>query len=80
MLYTGVTSNLQRRVAQHKNKVMPGFTKRYNCTELVWWEQAESMHSAISREKQLKGGSRAKKEALIEEMNPKLLDLYGDIV
>ncbi|MBT8115311.1 MAG: GIY-YIG nuclease family protein [Arenicella sp.] len=75
VLYTGVTSNLKRRVAQHKARTVPGFTQRYHCTQLVWWEHSDSIYSAIGREKQLKGGSRAKKEALIQQMNPEWRDM-----
>ncbi|NND82893.1 MAG: GIY-YIG nuclease family protein [Gammaproteobacteria bacterium] len=75
VLYTGVTSNLIRRIHQHKTKSAPGFTKRYNCTDLLWWQQSDSIDSAITREKQIKAGSRKKKVALIEEMNPEWRDL-----
>jgi putative endonuclease len=78
-LYTGVTSNLVQRVWQHKEGVADGFTKRYGCKLLVWHQQGDSMEGAILREKQIKAGSRAKKLALIEEMNPEWRDLYGDI-
>lgn len=78
-LYTGVTSNLPQRVWQHREGVADGFTKRYGCKMLVWFEMHETMEAAISREKQIKAGSRKKKLALIEAFNPQWRDLYGDI-
>lgn len=75
-LYTGVTSNLPQRVWQHREGVADGFTKRYGCKLLVWFESHETMEAAIAREKQIKGGSRAKKLALIAAMNPDWHDLY----
>jgi len=78
-LYTGVTSNLPQRVWQHREGVADGFTKRYGCKMLVWFEMAGAMIDAIAREKQIKGGSRAKKLALIEALNPQWRDLFGDI-
>ncbi len=74
-LYTGVTSDLEKRVFEHKNKLMPGFTTRYNITRLVYFETTEDAHSAISREKQIKGWTRAKKIDLIEFTNPNWEDL-----
>ena len=79
-LYTGVTSDLSRRVYEHREHRVPGFTARYGCTLLVWYERYERMVDAIAREKQIKGGSRAKKLALIEALNPQWRDLYGDLV
>ncbi len=79
-LYTGVTSNLPQRVWQHREGVIPGFTKRYGCKLLVWFEAADTMEAAILRDKQIKGGSRAKKLALIEAMNPGWHDLYEQIM
>ena len=78
-LYTGVTSNLPQRAWQHREGVADGFTKKYGCKMLVWFEMADTMGVAITREKQIKGGSRAKKLALIEAMNPEWRDLYEDI-
>ena len=78
-LYTGVTSNLPQRVWQHREGLADGFTRRYNCKVLVWFEQAETMEAAIAREKQIKGGSRASKLALIERLNPGWRDLFDDI-
>ena len=78
-LYTGVTSNLARRAWQHREGVVKGFTDRYDCNSLVWFEAADTMEAAIMREKQIKGGSRGKKLALIEAMNPHWYDLYEQI-
>lgn len=78
-LYTGVTSNLPRRVYQHREGLVPGFTSHYGCNLLVWYEVYETMVDAIAREKQIKGGSRKKKLALIEAMNPRWRDLYEDL-
>jgi len=74
-LYTGVTSDLQRRIWQHKTHVHDGFTKRYNVTKLVWFAEFARIDDAIAFEKGLKGKSRAKKIALIEESNPRWNDL-----
>ena len=78
VLYTGVTSDLQKRIYQHKHKVMLGFTSKYKCNSLVWYEQADEITAAITREKQIKAGSRKKKEALINTMNPRWEDLAKD--
>jgi predicted GIY-YIG superfamily endonuclease len=75
-LYCGVTSDLARRAYQHRTGAGEGFTKRYGCTRLVWYDFCDRMDDAIAREKQIKGGSRAKKLALIEAMNPNWDDLY----
>ena len=77
-LYTGMTGNLERRVAEHKQKLVPGFTARYNITRLVWFESTPDVKSAIAREKQIKGWLRAKKVALIESVNPQWRDLSED--
>ncbi len=74
-LYTGVTSNLVQRDWLHKEKILDGFTKKYGCTLLVYYESCDTMEEAILREKQLKGGSRKKKIALIQNMNPNWDDL-----
>ena len=79
-LYTGVTSNLSQRVHQHREGVTPGFVKLYGCKLLVYYERYDDMDSAIAREKQLKAGSRKRKLALIEALNPHWRDLYGDFV
>ena len=78
-IYTGVTSILVQRVWQHRTGVTKGFTTKYGCKMLVWYELHDDMHGAIAREKQLKGGSRAKKIELIEAMNPEWRDLWDDI-
>ncbi|HEX8063430.1 MAG TPA: GIY-YIG nuclease family protein [Allosphingosinicella sp.] len=78
-IYTGVTSDLPKRVWQHKSGTS-GFTARYGCKLLVWYELHGEMLPAIAREKQLKGGSRKRKLALIEAMNPEWKDLYESIV
>ncbi|MBU1907503.1 GIY-YIG nuclease family protein [Patescibacteria group bacterium] len=75
VLYTGVTSELKQRVYQHKTKVFPGFTAKYNVTKLVYFEVAENAESAIMREKQIKAGSRQKKIDLIQSINPDWDDL-----
>jgi putative endonuclease len=75
VLYIGVTSNLENRVSQHKIKFFEGFTADYNCCRLVYYERYASPTSAIAREKQLKGWTRAKKLALIRKMNPTWIDL-----
>lgn len=77
-LYTGVTNDLRRRVYEHKNKLVPGFTARYNVTLLVYFEETPNVNSAIAREKQIKGWSRAKKVALIEATNPQWQDLSAE--
>lgn len=79
-LYVGVTSDLVKRVYEHKAKLVKGFTSRYNVDKLVWFEQSESIESAIAREKQLKEWKRAWKIELIEETNPYWNDLYASIV
>jgi putative endonuclease len=77
-LYVGVTRDLERRVWEHKQKTIPGFTKRYNLTMLVYCESYPDPLSAIAREKELMGWLRAKKVALIERENPRWLDLSAD--
>ncbi|MFQ5799118.1 MAG: GIY-YIG nuclease family protein [Bacteroidota bacterium] len=74
-LYTGVTNNLLRRVDEHKRKLVPGFTRKYNIIRLVYYEATTDIGVAIAREKQIKGWLRAKKIALIESLNPKWEDL-----
>ena len=74
-LYTGVTNDLVRRVDQHKRKVLEGFTKRYDLTMLVFYEETPDVHVAIAREKQIKGWLRERKIALVESMNPNWQDL-----
>lgn len=79
-LYTGVTSNLVKRVYEHKNNTTLGFSSKYNCRILVYYEMYECMEHAILREKQIKGGSRKKKIELIEHLNPNWEDLYNNIM
>jgi putative endonuclease len=74
-LYTGVTSNLPKRAFEHRERLVKGFSKRYGCKMLVWYEPHETMIGAITREKQIKAGSRAKKLALIGSLNPEWNDL-----
>jgi len=74
-LYTGVTNNLMRRVHEHKNKLVPGFTSKYNIKLLVYFESTSDVNEAILREKHIKGWLRAKKIKLIESMNPEWKDL-----
>jgi putative endonuclease len=70
-LCTGVTNDLAKRVYQHKNKLLPGFTAKYNITRLVYFEETNDVQSALAREKQIKGWLRKKKVTLIESLNPK---------
>ena len=79
-LYTGVTNDLARRGFEHKSKAAAGFTSKYNCFKLVYYEMVEDVSSAIAREKQLKDGPRRKKIDLINKMNPDWRDLYSEIV
>jgi putative endonuclease len=79
-IYVGVTSDLPKRAWQHRAGEVDGFTKRYACKRLVWFELHATMEHAIIREKQLKGGSRLKKIALIEASNPEWRDLFFEIV
>ena len=78
-LYVGVTSDLARRVWEHKNKVVEGFTKEYGLDRLVYYEVFEDIENAILREKQLKGKTRQKKLDLINDSNPYWIDLYEQI-
>ncbi len=80
VLYIGVTSNLPKRIYEHKTKVVEGFSKRYNLNKLVYYEISPSILSAIEREKQLKSKKRVYKEALINEFNPEWIDLYERIL
>lgn len=78
VLYIGVTNNLKRRLYEHQEQLIPGFTKRYNLHKLVYYEQFREVEEAISREKQLKGWKRARKDSLISETNPQWRDLSED--
>jgi putative endonuclease len=76
VLYTGVTSNLQKRLAEHREGIhINAFTRKYNCHKLIYFEGFNRIEDAIAREKQIKGGSRAKKESLINSINPNWNDL-----
>jgi putative endonuclease len=79
-LYVGVTSNLVKRIWEHKNNMVEGFTKRYGVHQLVWYELHASMESALAREKRLKDWKRSWKLELIEKNNPDWQDLYSTIV
>ena len=77
VLYTGVTNDLSRRIYEHKNKMVDGFTKKYNLTKLVYFDEFGDVSDAISAEKKIKGWLRVKKIALIESMNPEWRDIYS---
>jgi len=79
VLYTGVTNNIRKRVYEHKNKLVDGFTKKYNVVKLVYYEAFADFMSAIQREKQIKAGSRRKKEELINSINKEWRDLYDEL-
>jgi len=78
-LYTGVTNDLIRRVYEHKNKLIPGFTSKYNIQYLVYYESTPNINSALEREKQIKGWLRVKKIALVESQNPDWKDLSTEL-
>ncbi len=79
VLYTGVTNDLERRIYEHKNKIVDGFTSKYRVDKLVYFEATNDVNSAIAREKQIKGWVRAKKNALVESVNPMWNDLYENL-
>ena len=79
-LYIGITSDLVKRVWQHKNKIIQGFTSKYNVDKLGYFEVCKDVESAIKREKQLKAGNRKNKLSLIETTNPEWIDLYDSII
>ena len=79
VLYVGVTNNLERRVQEHKTLSIRGFTCRYKCTDLVYYEDTNSIFEAIEREKQIKKWRRDKKEALITKLNPGQIDLSASL-
>jgi len=79
VIYTGVTNDLYRRVSEHKNKTIKGFTEKYNVIKLVYYELFDSPYDAISREKQIKAGSRKRKIDLIKNMNPGFKDLSDNL-
>ena len=80
VLYTGVTSNLIKRIYQHREEVSSGFTQKYRVKKLVYYEIHNDIREAITREKQIKAGSRKKKIELINSMNPNWNDLYGNLL
>lgn len=80
VIYTGVTSDLIARLYQHKNKLSKGFTGKYNCNKLVYFEHGDDISGCIRREKQIKAGSREKKIALINNMDPEWIDLYESLL
>ena len=80
VLYTGVTNDLKRRISEHKQHLVSGFTSRYNLSKLIYFETFENINFAITREKQLKGGNRNAKIKLIENQNPNWLDLYPTLI
>ena len=79
VMYTGVTSDLSKRVYEHRESLADGFTKKYNIKKLVYYEIADNIESAIAREKQIKAGSRKRKLELIRSMNPGFKDLYPEL-
>ncbi|MEB2775135.1 GIY-YIG nuclease family protein [Algoriphagus sp. D3-2-R+10] len=80
VLYTGVTNDLVRRIYEHKNRLKPeSFTSQYNLTMLVYYESFHSIEEAIAREKQIKGGSRKRKEDLVNAINPDWVDLWSKV-
>jgi putative endonuclease len=79
VLYTGVTSDLVKRVYEHKNKLVSGFTARYNINKLIYYEVFDNIENAIAREKRIKGGSRKRKLDLINRLNAKWKDLYEEL-
>ncbi len=80
MLYTGVTNDLIRRVYEHREKLVAGFTRKYNVTKLVYYEVFDEIEDAISREKQIKAGPRRNKVQLINSMNSEWRDLYEELL
>ena len=79
-LYTGVTSDIKKRVFEHKQKVVDGFTSKYNVDKLGYYEEYNDIKKAIEREKQIKAGSRKKKIQIIDSMNPEWRDLVKDVI
>jgi len=80
VFYAGVTSNLQKRIWEHKNNIVKGFTQKYSIHKLIYYEVLENIEEAIAREKYIKGKKREYKKKLTEEMNPQYKDLYGNIL
>ena len=79
VLYTGVTGDLKRRIYQHREKLLPGFTHRYNVSKLIYYECTADVSAAIAREKQIKAGSRRKKIELVNSFNPEWRELYDEL-
>ena len=79
VVYVGCTNNLRKRVVHHKHRLVPGFTKKYNVDRLIYFEEHAGMESARQRERQLKGLSRAKKDALVDSINPTRIDLFDSL-
>ncbi|MBR4450959.1 MAG: GIY-YIG nuclease family protein [Clostridia bacterium] len=79
VMYIGVTNNLERRLYEHKHNMVEGFTKKYNVHKLVYYEHTTDVYAAITREKELKGWRRSKKNALVETMNPEWKDLSNSL-
>ena len=79
VLYIGVTNNLKRRIYEHKHKLVDGFTKKYNLKKLVYYEEKKQIKDAIAREKELKGWTRVRKDALVNSFNPNWRDLATDL-
>ena len=79
VIYVGMTNDLYRRIHEHKNKLVPSFTSKYNLCKLVYFEQTNDVNAAIAREKEIKNWRRAKKDKLVEKMNPEWNDLSEDI-
>ncbi len=80
VMYIGVTNNLERRLFEHKNELVDGFTKRYHVHKLVYFEQTGDVNAAIAREKQLKGWTRSRKNELVETTNPEWADLFDTLL
>jgi putative endonuclease len=78
VLYAGITNNLKRRMYEHQNKIIDGFTRKYNCTKLVWYSEFSEPQEAIEYEKRIKKWKREYKENLINQMNPEWKDLSAD--
>ncbi len=80
VLYTGVTNNVTKRVFEHRQKLIDGFTKQYNLNKLIYYEQYQDIRDAIKREKQIKGWTRKKKNSLVAEKNGAWKDLFPDLL
>lgn len=80
VIYTGVTNNLVRRIYVHRNKLIKGFSSKYNVSKLVYFEEYDDINEAIRREKQIKSGSREKKIELVRSINPNFKDLYDELI